>query len=401
MNILNNFLNYVKFDTTSDPNSNLHPSNKDEFLLAKYLKQQLNDLGLEVILDDKCYLYTFISGNKNKEPIGFISHLDTSSDAKGCNIVPNIINNYDGLDIVLNKKENIILKVEEFPHLKDLKGKTLVTTNGKTLLGADDKSGIAIIMQMIYEILNSKIDHPDIYICFTPDEEIGEGSNNFNFDIFKAKYAYTIDGSRPNEISYENFNAADIIVNANGKSIHPGDAKGKLINASLLLLQFHEMLPKNLDPALTEKKEGFNHLISINGGVEHATSSYIVRNHDKILFNNQKNTFIKIKEYLNDFYGYDAIFLQISDTYYNMKDLFIGNEYIIDLAINAIKNNNLTPIVEPIRGGTDGARLSYNGLLCPNLGTGGYNFHGPYEFLCLEEMESVVKILIDIIKNAK
>lgn len=403
MNLLNNFLEYIKIETTSDPNSLTNPSSINQFILAKLLVNQLKAIGVkEAFLDDKCYVYAYIPGNKEKDALGFISHLDTSPDASGLKVNPKIIKNYDGKDIILNLEKHLVLSPNDFLDLYRLKGKTLITTDGNTLLGADDKAGIAIIMQAIYEILNKKdLDYPDIYLCFTPDEEIGKGADNFNYDFFKAKYAFTLDGSRAGEISYENFNAASAIVTAKGVSIHPGDSKNKMINASLLLMEFHKLLPSKLDPSLTEKREGFNHLTSLKGQVEKATAEYIIRNHDLVLFKKQKDQFLKAQKYINDSLGYDAINVEITDSYYNMALLFKGHEDIINLAINATKMANITPIIEPIRGGTDGARLSYQGLLCPNLGTGGYNFHGPFEYACLEEMEDVVKIIINIIKMAK
>ncbi|MDL2292399.1 peptidase T [Acholeplasma sp. OttesenSCG-928-E16] len=399
MKTINRFLNYVKIDTKSDHQSDTYPSTKKQFDLANLLAKELKEMGLEVVLDDYCYLYTKIPKNINKDilKVGFIAHLDTSPDASGKNVNPRIIENYDGMDIILNDKLSI--KTSEFSFLSSLKGSDLVVTDGNTLLGADDKAGVAEIMSLVETLVtDSSIKHGDIYICFTPDEEIGRGTDKFNFDLFKADFAYTVDGGAVDIISYETFNAASALVTVTGKSIHPGSAKNKLVNASLLLMEFNNLLDHNKRPEYTEGYEGFNHLSEMKGEVERANANYIIRNHDKNEFEKQKNSFIKIKDYLNDKHGYLAFSVDIKDSYYNMYEVLKNHKNVIDLAENALIDVGLTPKFEAIRGGTDGARLSFEGLPCPNLGTGGYNFHGPFELLSINEMNAAVKVLLSIVK---
>ncbi len=399
-NILNRFLNYVKIETTSDPNSLKHPSTDTQFNLAKIVKQELEDFGLETTLTDNCYLYGFLKSNSDKpiKSVGFISHFDTSSDASGLNVNPQIIKNYDEKKVYLNKKLDVILDPNEYPLLKNRVGETLITTDGTTLLGADDKAGISEIMTLIEYLTNNKdIIHGDIYVCFTPDEEIGEGTLLFNKDLFTPDYAYTVDGSVEGGIEYENFNAASCIVTINGKSIHPGSAKGHMINSIKVGYEFNSMLPEFDVPEYTENYEGFNHLCDINGSVEKTTLEYIIINHNKDLFNKQKQDFLKIQKYLNDKYGYNICNVEIKDSYYNMYDIIKDHMDVVNIAIDAIKKSNLNPTIVPIRGGTDGAQLTYKGIPCPNLGTGGENFHGVYEYITLEGMQRSVDVLVNIV----
>lgn len=396
--LLKNFIEYVKIDTQSDPNSDTVPSTMKQKDLSKLLVSQLKDLNIEAFLDEYGYVYAKIEKNldENIPGIGFIAHVDTSFDAPGYPVNPKIIKNYDGSEIVLN--EHLKMDVKSFDVLKGVVGHDLIVTDGNTLLGADDKAGVAEIMEIAYILFeNPSIKHGDIYICFTPDEEIGRGANYFNYDWFKADFAYTLDGSKVGGVEYENFNAASAIINFTGISIHPGSAKGKMINAVHLAYEFHSLLPKNMTPSLTEGYEGFNHLTNINGSVEEANANYIIRNHDKVLFNLQKEEFVLIKNKLNQKYGYEAVKLELIDSYYNMANIVNENYHIIELANEATIKAGIKPFSEPIRGGTDGARLTYEGLICPNLGTGGYNYHGRYEFASYDEMKKAVEIVLNII----
>lgn len=398
-NIVKRFIDYVKIDTTSNPNSNTVPSTYKQLNLSRLLLEELKALNVETNLDDKGYLYAKLPNNTNKTvtPIGFIAHVDTSPDAPGENVLPRIIKNYDGSNIVLN--ENITMSSLNNPALSRVIGDDIIVTDGNTLLGADDKAGVAIIMEMVETLVkNPNILHGDIYICFTPDEEIGRGADHFDYDFFKADFAYTFDGSEVGGIEYENFNAASATVNFIGKSIHPGSSKGQMINANLLLQEFNEMLPTFLNPAFTEDYEGFNHLTNISGTVEEATSHYIIRNHSMKLFNEQKATFHNIEKYINNKYKYDAVKVNITDSYFNMYEVIKDNMHIIDLAKEAITNVGLTPFSTPIRGGTDGARLTFEGLPCPNLGTGGYNFHGRMEFLSINQMKKALEVGLEIVR---
>jgi len=396
--LIERFIRYTKIDTQSDPHSSTIPSTLKQKDLSKILVDELKAIGVDAFLDDLGYVYAHIKNNTKKkiEPIGFIAHVDTSPDAPGNNVNPQIIKKYDGSDIKLN--EYITMNCLNSPALKNVIGDDLIITDGNSLLGADDKAGVAEIMEAINLIVEKNIPHGDIYICFTPDEEIGRGADYFNYDYFKASFAYTLDGSEVGEIEYENFNAAFSTVTFTGKSIHPGDAKGQLINSAHLAMEFHQMLPTFLNPAYTENYEGFNHLSEINGSVETTTCRYIIRNHDKDEFNKQKETFIKIQNYLNDKYGYNAVFVENVDSYYNMYDIIKDHMHVVELAKKAILNNNITPISRPIRGGTDGSRLTYGGLLCPNLGTGGFNFHGRMEFASINQMKKALDIILEIVK---
>jgi len=396
--LIERFLNYVKIDTQSDPNNPSCPSTEKQKDLSRLLESELKAMGYEAFMDEHGYTYAMIPKTQEGFPkIGLIAHVDTSFDAPGKNVQPRIIHQYDGSTITLN--EFYSMNPKQFPSLNDVIGDDIIVTNGETLLGADDKCGVAEIMELADTLKeHPEIPHGDIYICFTPDEEIGRGANLFNYDYFKADYAYTLDGSKVGGIEYENFNAATANLTFTGKSIHPGSAKNKMVNASHIAMDFHHHLPENLDPAKTEGYEGFNHLTKIQGTVEEAQSQYIIRNHDQMLFNEQKETFISLTQELNKNYGYEAISVNIEDSYYNMAEKIRPRMDIIDKAKKAIEKVGLTPFSSPIRGGTDGARLTYEGLLCPNLGTGGYQFHGRYEFASIQQMEKALKVIHELIQ---
>ena len=398
--LIERFIKYVKVDTQSDHESSTFPSTEKQKNLSLILVNELKAMGVDAFLDDYGYVYARIHKNTEGAPaIGFVAHVDTSPDAPGLNVNPRIIKNYDGSSIQLNDK--LSMEPAKYPSLARVIGDDIIVTDGNTLLGADDKCGVAEIMELVeYFVANPREKHGDIYICFTPDEEIGNGANHFNYDYFKADFAYTADGSEVGGIEYENFNAASASLTFIGKSIHPGSAKNKMINALHLAMEFHSLLPVFQNPAFTEKYEGFNHLTGLKGEVEQATSHYIIRNHDMNKFTAQKNEFEVIKAYMNKKYGYEAVQLTVKDSYYNMYEIIKNHMHIINLAEQAIKNVGVTPFFEAIRGGTDGARLTYEGLLCPNLGTGGYHFHGRMEFASIQQMQNAVKIFIEIVKLA-
>lgn len=400
----NRFLKYISFDTQSDESSKTIPSTSKQKELGKFLKNELNNLGLtNAFIDEFGYVYAYLESNCHSDKtIGLISHMDTSDEASGANVKPVIIENYQGQIINVNKELGVILNPSEFPYLLKQLGHELITTDGTTLLGADDKAGIAIIMTAIDELINGKIDYPNIIITFTPDEEIGRGTDKFNYDFYKehnCSIAYTIDGGEPNYINYENFNAASAIITINGKSIHPGSAKGKMINSQLIAMEFNSLLPSNMLPSLTDGYEGFNHLTSIEGTVSKTTMSYIIRNHDMNKFNQQKELFLFATDFLNKKYGANTINTQINDSYYNMKDLVLTNKDILTKVEDALKENGLEPVYDPIRGGTDGARLTYSGILTPNLGTGGQNYHGPFEYLDVDEASTMVNVVKSLAHN--
>lgn len=402
MRVEERFLNYVSYWTTSDENGTTNPTSEREFTLAKVLEQELKDMGLEkVLLSDTCYVYALLpatTGMENKKAIGLIAHMDTAPDFSGENVKPQIIENYDGKDILL-KGNNTWLKVSDFPNLENLKGERLITTDGTTLLGADDKAGIAEIMTVIEEIKNSDIPHGDIWICFTPDEEVGMGPNSFDLDYFKAEYAYTVDGAYEADIAYENFNAASADFKITGVSVHPGEAKDIMVNAALIGCEIAMKLPQNEIPAHTENREGFYHLTDMSGDVVSASLSYIIRDHDKNLFEAKLNKLRALEIEMNQKYESGTVELKITHSYENMLSVIEKNMHVVDLAKKAISSIGLEPVSLPVRGGTDGARLSFMGLPCPNLGTGGYDFHGPYEHISIDAMERVVKILKEIISN--
>lgn len=393
-------LKYVKVYTTSDETSNTVPSTKRQFDLAHMLVKEMEELGIKGCrVDEKCYVYGYIpatEGYENKPSIGLIAHMDTAPAACGENVNPQIVENYDGLDVVL--KNGTVLSVEKFPHLKDLKGRTLITTDGTTLLGADDKAGIAEILTACEHIIKENIPHGKICIGFTPDEEIGRGAAHFDVEGFGADYAYTIDGGVEGEISYENFNAAAAKVEINGVSVHPGSAKNTMINALNVGIEFNSMLPYGEKPEFTEGYEGFYYLESMSGNTDKATMSYILRDHDAFKLQAKKDTMILAAKLLNEKYGDERVKLSISDQYKNMLEHIKPCIHLIDNAKEAMNNLNVTPVIEPIRGGTDGATLSYMGLPCPNLGTGGYAYHGEYEHITVEGMDIATNIIVEILK---
>ena len=394
-------LKYVKLHTTSDESRESTPSTERQFALARLLVQELQELGVtDVTLDEKCYIYARIPATEGLEHVpalGFIAHMDTAPDFSGVNVNPQIIPEYNGENIALGQS-GLTLSPEFFPHLQFLKGCTLITTDGTTLLGADDKAGLAEIMTMTEEIISAKLPHGTISIGFTPDEEIGRGADFFDLKRFGADFAFTVDGGAENAIEYENFNAAGAKVVIRGLSVHPGDSKDTMINASLVAMEFNAMLPAGDTPRHTEGYEGFYHLCEIKGDVSEATLSYIVRDHDAALFKARLYTLRHIEKLLNEKYGSGTVTLTIQEQYRNMKEMIEPCMHLIDNAKQAVKNTGLQPLILPIRGGTDGARLSYMGLPCPNLGTGGYGFHGPYEHITAEGMDRAVAVLKEIVQ---
>lgn len=403
MEIKERFLNYVSFDTQSAENSQTVPSTSKQLKLGKYLVEELQSLGIEnALLNEYGVVYGTIPSNNNHQGdvIGFIAHMDTSPDASGKDIHPQIIKNYQGQKITLNEDKKLYLDPEQYPQLLHLIHHDLITTDGTTLLGADDKAGIAIIMQMVeYLHTHPEFKHNDIQIAFTPDEEIGCGSNHFDVKYFNADYAYTIDGGDIHIVEYENFNAFSAKVNIHGRSIHPGSAKNKMVNSTRVAYEFDSLLPVHMRPESTEGYEGFNHLHAIQGTCEETTMDYIIRNHDLQQAKKQCQEFIDIAEFLNKKYGYQIIDLTITESYLNMKEALKDHMFIVEQALAANKENGLDAYCSPIRGGTDGARLTFMGLPCPNLGTGGFNYHGPYEYCSLTMMEKQVEILLHILKN--
>ncbi len=397
------FLKYVTIDTQSIEDSNCSPSSVKQKDLAQILVEEMKSIGInDAYMDNYGYVYGTIPCNlesTNIPTIGFIAHMDTSPDMPGDNIKAKIVNNYDGKDIVLNEEKNIVMKTEMFEHMQNYIGQDLIVTDGTTLLGADDKAGIAEIMTLA-EFLNNNQDikHGTIKIAFTPDEEVGNGADHFNVENFGADFAYTVDGGRIGEIEYENFNAASAKVIINGINIHPGSAKNKMKNSILIAIEFQQMIPKFETPGNTENYEGFNHLCDICGSVEETKLSYIIRDHDTDKFKAKKDRFIKIADYLNEKYGKDTVVVELKDSYLNMKEMILPHIHIVETAVKAMQELNIEPEICPIRGGTDGARLSYMGLPCPNLCTGGHNFHGKYEYISIQSMESVVEILKKIVE---
>lgn len=399
MELKDRFLHYVSFDTQSDENSTTYPSTEKQLVLLKALKEEMISLGLtEVTMDQYGYVMGSIPatpGMEDKPIIGFISHVDTSPDMSGANVKPQIIENYDGKDIPLNKE--LTMYVKDFPELSFYKGHTLITTDGTTLLGADDKAGVAEIMTMAeYFMKNPQIAHGKIRIGFTPDEEIGRGVDFFDVKAFGAKFAYTMDGGFEGELEYENFNAASAKLSIQGRNIHPGSAKGKMINALQVACDLHEMLPVGMRPELTEGYEGFFHLIHLSGSVEQAEMAYIIRDHDKTLFEEKKHIITQAVEYMNKKIGQEVVTLHLKDQYYNMKEQVTPYPELITRAQEAMKMAGVTSIIKPIRGGTDGSRLSYMGLPCPNLFTGGMNFHGKYEYCSLTTMNKALQTMIHL-----
>lgn len=400
--VIENFLKYVKIDTESEEGSGLTPSTRKQHDLAKVLVKQLEEMGAEEITYDEKYCYVYASvpasaGCETAPVLGFIAHMDTAPAVTGAGVKPRMVEGYDGKDIVLNEEKQIVMKVSDFPELASYEGKRLIVTDGTTLLGADDKAGVAEIMAMTeYLLQHQEIAHGKIRVGFTPDEEIGAGADYFDVKLFGADYAYTVDGGKLGEMEYENFNAAGAKVTVHGRSVHPGEAKGKMRNAILMAQEFQSQIPALESPMHTSGYEGFYHLDSIKGTVEETVAEYIIRDHDREKFENKKENFLRIADLLNLKYGEKTFEIEMKDSYYNMKEIIEKHMHLVDNAKEVMEELGVEPIVVPIRGGTDGARLSYMGLPCPNLGTGGQNFHGRFEYACADEMEMIVKLLVKL-----
>ena len=398
--ILDRFLRYVSVDTQADPESDSQPSAAKELNLLKMLCDELNAMGVEATLDEYGYVMASIPSNCGKDvpAVGFIAHADTAPDAPGANVKPQIIENYDGGDIPLKGVPGLSLKPSDFPELSQYKGQTIITTDGTTLLGADDKAGIAEIMTAVqYIVENPDFKHGDIRIGFTPDEEIGRGVVKFDVEKFGAKYAYTLDGGQVGELEYENFNAAGATIHIQGRNVHPGTAKGKMKNATLIGMEFNSLLPIEQRPEYTEGYEGFYHLISFKGEVETATFSYIIRDHNMALYENKKAYMQKCVDFINEKYGEGTATLEMKHQYYNMRQQVEPHYHIVEKAMKAMEMEGITPKIQPIRGGTDGANLSFMGLPCPNIFAGGHNFHGKMEYVPLESMEKASRVILNII----
>lgn len=398
--IINRFVKYVTIDTESDPNNPAFPSTEKQWDLARVLEAELKEIGMEdVELDDNCYIMATLPSNLDYEvpTIGFVAHIDTSPDFTGKDVKPQIHENYDGKDIVLNKEENIVLSPSYFDDLLQYKGQTIITTDGTTLLGADDKAGVTeIVSAMEYLINNPEIKHGKIRICFTPDEEVGKGAHLFDVEKFGAEWAYTMDGSQIGELEYENFNAAGATVTINGKIVHPGYAKGKMINSMLIASEFINALPEEEVPEKTSGYEGFFHLHNMEGAVEKTTLQYIIRDHDMQQFKNRKQAMTDLAAVLNAKRGQELITVDIKDQYYNMKEKVVPVMHIVDIAEEVMKDMGITPLIKPIRGGTDGSQLSYKGLPCPNIFAGGHNFHGRYEYVPVESIIKATEVIVGI-----
>ena len=398
--IIKRFISYVTIDTESDPNNPDFPSSDNQWDLANLLVKELKDIGMsDVTLDKNCYVMATLPSNLDYDvpTIGFVSHIDTTPDYTGANIKPKIHHEYDGKDIVLNENENIVLSPSYFDDLLQYKGQTIITTDGTTLLGADDKAGITeIVSAMEYLINHPEIKHGKIRICFTPDEEVGKGAHKFDVKKFGADWAYTMDGSQIGELEYENFNAASAKITINGKIVHPGYAKGKMINSMSIAGDFILKLPSKEVPESTEGYEGFFHLHQFKGNVEQSILQYIIRDHDTDLFNNRKQFMIDLVAKMNSELGNNAIELDIKDQYYNMKEKVIPVMHIVDIAEEVMQDIGITPLIKPIRGGTDGSQLSFMGLPCPNIFAGGHNFHGRYEYVPVESMIKATEVIIGI-----
>ena len=402
MDITERFLNYTKFDTQSAEDSDSVPSTPKQLVFADYLKKELESEGLsDIEMDDKGYIYATLKANVKSDipTIGFISHYDTSPDCSGADIKPQIVRRYDGSDIQLS--EGIVSSPKKFPELLKHIGEDLIVTDGTTLLGADDKAGIAEIVQAMCWLRDHKeIKHGDIRIAFNPDEEIGMGAHHFDVEKFDCDWAYTMDGGDVGELEFENFNAASAKVFIKGVSVHPGYAKGKMVNANSLAAQFAEMLPKEQRPETTEGYQGFYHLLGIESNVEHAKLSYIIRDHDRDRFEDRKRFVLRCAEQMNENYGEGTVTAEVKDQYYNMKEKIDPQMHVIDLVLHAMQDCGIAPKVKPIRGGTDGAQLSFRGLPCPNIFAGGVNFHGPYEFVSIQSMEKAMQVIIRICELA-
>lgn len=403
MTVLERFLNYVVVETTSDPYSESFPSTKSQLDFGHTLMEEMKELGLTDVAQDE-YGYVFgtipstIPDYKGKV-LGLIAHMDTAPAASGKNVKPRMIKNYDGTEIVLNAEKKIVMTPEDFPSLKEYVGQDLVVTDGLTLLGGDDKAGVAEIMTAAeYLIGHPEIPHGPIRVGFTPDEEVGKGADFFDVKKFGADFAYTVDGGECGELEYENFNAASAFVDFTGLSIHPGSAKNKMVNALLLAMEFQGMMPEAQKPEHTEGREGFIHLDVMEGSVEHASCEYIVRDHDFDLFKEKKEYMQRVADYMNGKYGEGTVSLRMEDSYYNMKQQIEPHYFLIENVLKVYEKLDIEPKIQPIRGGTDGSRLSFMGLPCPNLGTGGHNFHGHFEYVCVQSMEKCAEVLIELVK---
>lgn len=398
--VIERLIRYAKIDTQSDPESATTPSTEKQFDLLNLLKDELAEIGLtEITLDENGYLFATLPANTDKDipTIGFLAHVDTSPDFSGTNVNPQRIDNYDGGDIRLN--DELTMSPSYFPNLKNYVGQTLITTDGTTLLGADDKAGIVEIMTaMEYLVQHPEIKHGKIRVAFTPDEEIGRGPHKFDVKAFGADYAYTMDGGPLGELQYESFNAAGVKVTTRGTSVHPGSAKNKMVNAITLAIQFQNSMPKDSVPEKTEGYEGFIHLMSFNGHIEEAKLSYIIRDHDREKFEAKKAHFLEVEQMVKNKYGEDAITVEIEDQYYNMREKIEPVKEIVDIAYKAMENLNIEPIIEPVRGGTDGSQLSFMGLPTPNIFAGGENMHGKFEFVSAETMEKATRVILEIIR---
>ena len=395
------FLRYVKFETRSDEKSETIPSTPTQLEFAKILAKELEEIGMEnVYVNDACFVNATVPGNIDEDVpvIGFIAHMDTA-DFNATNVNPKIVENYDGKDIVLNEAKDIVLSVEEFPNLKNYVGKTVITTDGTTLLGADDKAGIVEIVEaMKYLIEHPEIKHGTVKVAFGPDEEIGRGADNFNVEEFGADFAYTMDGGPVGELEYESFNAAGAVFKIKGKSVHPGTAKGKLINASLIAAEVVNSFPADEVPEKTEGYEGFYFLDKINSNCEEAELSYILRDHDREKFEAKKKFAANVAKKINEKYGKELVSVEIKDQYYNMGEIIKDHMNVVEIAKKAMENLGIKPVIEPIRGGTDGSKISFMGLPTPNIFAGGENFHGKYEFVALESMILATDVIVEIVK---
>jgi len=399
--VVDKFIKYVQFDTESDTQTGLTPSTPGQMVLAQELVQELKEMGMsEVSLDENGYVMAVLPSNIDKEvsAVGFVAHMDTSPDFTGKHVKPQFVENYNGGDIVLNKEQNIIMKVADFPDLKMYQGQTLITTDGTTLLGADDKAGVAEIMTAVEYLLNHpEIKHGPVHVGFTPDEEIGQGADFFNVKKFGADFAYTLDGGEIGELQFENFNAAYAEVSFKGRNVHPGMAKDKLINSMHIMQEFAAQLPKDEVPEKTENYEGFYHLLGMEGSVENSKLQYIIRDFDMEVYNTRKDKFESICSDLRTKYGEESVSLQMKDQYFNMREKVEPVKYIVDIAEQAMKDVGVTPMVVPIRGGTDGSRLSYMGLPCPNIFAGGHNFHGRFEYVPVNSMQKAVDVILRVV----
>ncbi|WP_456277286.1 peptidase T [Bacillus sp. AK128] len=398
--LISRLTTYVKVDTQSDADSTTCPSTPGQLTLANLLVEELKSIGMEeVTIDENGYVMATLPANTDKDvpTIGFLAHLDTATDFTGANVNPQIVENYDGNDLVLNEELNVVLTEKNFPELPKYKGHTLITTDGTTLLGADNKAGITEIMTaMNYLIQNPDIKHGKVRVAFTPDEEIGRGPHKFDVAAFNAKFAYTVDGGPLGELQYESFSAAGAKITVKGNSVHPGTAKNKMVNSAKIAMELNGMLPAQEAPEYTEGYEGFYHLISFNGDVEQTKLSYIIRDFDRASFESRKITLQNIVKQLNEKYGEDTVLLEMNDQYYNMREKIEPVKEIVDIAYKAMKNLDIEPVIEPIRGGTDGSQLSYMGLPTPNIFTGGENFHGKFEYISVDNMKKATQVIVEI-----